>query len=155
MGVICWGKIAGVVCSATIFFSTAAVARDATWRDCELGRQDPDRSIAACSKLLAYGPARTHAEAFHNRGLAFAAKGNLDQAIADVSAGIRLDPQRAYRWQERGELYTRQEKYQQGVADITEAIRLDVIPRTFRFHSRAQAYRGFTWIGRPEQKCHT
>ena len=60
-------------------------------------------------KLLAYGPARTHAEAFHNRGLAFAAKGNLDQAIADVSAGIRLDPQRAYRWQERGELYTRQE----------------------------------------------
>jgi tetratricopeptide (TPR) repeat protein len=41
-----------------------------------------------------------------------------------------------------GELYTRQEKYSQAVTDISEAIRLDPIARPFRFHSRAQAYRG-------------
>ena len=83
---------------------------------------------------------RAHAAAFHHRGQAFAAKGNLDQAISDISAGIRVDPQPAYRWQERGELYARQGKYQQAVADITEAIRRDPTPRAFRFHSRAQAY---------------
>jgi tetratricopeptide (TPR) repeat protein len=38
-------------------------------------------------------------------------------------------------------LYTRQGKYQQAIADITEAIRIDAIPRAFRFHSRAGAYR--------------
>src|SRR6266446_3092861 len=85
-----------------------ATAQDRTWKECELADRDPDRSIAACSKVLARSSSRLHAEAFHNRGLAFAAKGNLDQAISDISAGIRLDPQRAYRSQERGELYTRQ-----------------------------------------------
>jgi hypothetical protein len=55
---------------------------------------------------------RAHAAAFHHRGQAFAAKGNLDQAISNISARIRVDPQPAYRWQERGELYARQGKYQ-------------------------------------------
>jgi tetratricopeptide (TPR) repeat protein len=119
-----------------------AAAQDRTWKECELANHDPDRSIAACSKLLTRPSSRVHAAAFHNRGLAFAAKGNLDQAISDVSQGIRLDPQRAYRWQERGELYTRQGKYQQAIADITEAIRRDSTPRAFRFHSRGEAYRG-------------
>jgi regulator of sirC expression with transglutaminase-like and TPR domain len=50
--------------------------------------------------------------------LAWAAKGNLDQAVLDISQGIRLDPRRAYRWQERGEIYSRQGKYEQAIADI-------------------------------------
>jgi tetratricopeptide (TPR) repeat protein len=119
-----------------------AVAQNTTWKDCELADRDPERSIAACSRVLARGSGPARAGAFHNRGLAYAAKGNLDQAISDISAGIRLDPQRAYRWQERGEIYARQGKYQQAIADISEAIRIDPTPRTFRFHNRAQAYRG-------------
>ena len=119
-----------------------AVAQDKTWNECELADRDPDRSIAACSKILARSSSRAHPAAFHNRGLAFKAKGNLDQAISDISRGIRLDPQRAYRWQERGELFTTQGKYQQAIDDITEAIRLDPTPRAFRFHNRAEAYRG-------------
>jgi tetratricopeptide (TPR) repeat protein len=136
-------KILALLGSLLTFLSiSAAIAQNTTWNDCELAARDPDRSIAACSKVLARPLSRAHAAAFHNRALAFAAKGNLDRAISDVSAGIRLDPQRAYRWQERGELYTRQGKYQEGIADITEAIRLDPTPRAFRFHSRAEAYRG-------------
>lgn len=119
-----------------------ALAQDKTWNECELADRDPDRSIAACSKILARSSSRAHAAAFHNRGLAFKAKGNLDQAISDISRGIRLDPQRTYRWQERGELYTKQGKYQQAIDDITEAIRLDPTPRAFRFQARAEAYRG-------------
>jgi len=119
-----------------------AVAQDTTWKECELADREPERSIAACSRLLNRSSSPARAGAFHNRGLAFAAKGNLDQAISDISAGIRLDPQRAYRWQERGELYARQGKYQQAIADISEAIRIDPTRRAFRFHNRAQAYRG-------------
>ena len=139
----CSRGVTGLV--VTIFTWLAmdmAVAQDRTWKECELADRDPDRSIAACSKVLARSSSRTRAAALHNRGLAFAAKGNLEQAISDIGAGIRLDPQSAYRWQERGELYTRQGKYQQGIADITEAIRMDPTPRAFRFHTRAEAYRG-------------
>jgi S1-C subfamily serine protease len=120
----------------------AAVAQDMTWKECELADRNPDRSIAACSKLLNRALSSVRAAAFHNRGLAWAAKGNLDQAVSDISQGIRLDPQRAYRWEERGEIYSRQGKYQQAIADITEAIRIDPVARAFRFHSRAGAYRG-------------
>lgn len=119
-----------------------AVAQGTVWKECELADRDPDRSIAACSQLLARSSSPVRSGTFHNRGLAFAAKGDLDKAISDISAGIQLDPQAAYRWQERGELYTRQGKYQQGIADITEAIRRDPISRAFRFHNRAEAYRG-------------
>src|SRR6516225_3013123 len=119
-----------------------ALAQDRTWKECELAEHDPELSITACSRLLSRSSTRLQAAAFHNRGLAWAAKENLDQAISDITQGIRLDPQRAYRWQERGELYTRQGKYPQAIADISEAIRLDPTPRAFRFHNRAEAYRG-------------
>ena len=136
-------EITGLVASiVTLLAMGAAVARDATWKDCELAARDPDRSIVACSKILKRPSSQAHAAAFHHRGQAYAAKGNLDQAISDISAGIRIDPQRPYRWQERGELYARQRKYQQAIADITEAIRIDPTPRAFRFHSRALAYQG-------------
>jgi S1-C subfamily serine protease len=131
-----------VVSIVTLLAMDVAVAQDTTWKECELADREPERSIAACSRLLNRSSSPARAGAFHNRGLAFAAKGNLDQAISDISAGIRLDPQRAYRWQERGELYARQGKYQQAIADISEAIRIDPTRRAFRFYNRAQAYRG-------------
>lgn len=98
-------------------------ARDMTWEHCELAERDPDRSIAACSKLLSAGRAKSGA--FHNRGLAYEAKGNLDQAIADITQGIQLDPGRAYRWQERGDIYLRQNNFKLALDDLNEAIRLD------------------------------
>jgi tetratricopeptide (TPR) repeat protein len=128
---------------ATLLALGLAVAQDANWKDCELGARDPDRSIPACSKLLKRPSSRTRAAAFHNRGMAFAAKGKLDQAISDISAGIRLDPEPAYRWQDRGQLYARQGRYQQAITDITEATQRDPTPRAFRFQSRAEAYQGY------------
>jgi tetratricopeptide (TPR) repeat protein len=136
-------EIIGLVAAfVTLLAMGVVVAQDATWKDCELAARDPDRSIAACSKLLKGPSSRAHAAAYHHRGQAFAAKGNLDQAISDISAGIRLDSKSAYRWQARGELYARQGKYQQAITDFTEAIRKDPTPRAFRFQSRAEAYQG-------------
>jgi tetratricopeptide (TPR) repeat protein len=133
-------QIALIASIVTLLAMGAAVAKDATWKDCELGARVPDRSIAACTKLLKRPSSRAHATAFHQRARAYAAKGKLDQAISDSSAGIKLDPQSAYLWQERGELYARQGKYEKAVPDFTEAIRKDPTPRAFRFQHRAEAY---------------
>jgi tetratricopeptide (TPR) repeat protein len=92
-------EITGLVASiVTLLARGVVVAKDATWKDCELAGRGPDRSIAACSKILKRPSSQAHAAAFHHRGLAYASKGNLDQAISDISAGIRLDPERAYCW---------------------------------------------------------
>jgi len=61
--------ITGLVASiVTLLAMGVAVAQDATWKDCELAARDPDRSIAACSKLLKRPLSRAHAAAFHHRG---------------------------------------------------------------------------------------
>ena len=47
-------KITGLVVSiVTLLAMDVAVAQDTTWKECELADRDPDRSIAACSKVLA------------------------------------------------------------------------------------------------------
>jgi lipoprotein NlpI len=89
--------------------------------------------------VLERGPPVRRAEAFHNRGIAYRAKGDIDKAISDVNEGIRIDPRRAYRFQERGELYFEKGDFGQAITDFNEAIRLDST-RAFRFHWRGLAY---------------
>ena len=43
-----------------------------------------------------------YAIAFHNRGLAYRAKGDLVRAIADYDEAIRLDPKYALAFNNRG-----------------------------------------------------
>jgi tetratricopeptide (TPR) repeat protein len=128
------GVIASIV---TLSATGVAEVRGATWKDCELSARDPDRSMY--SKFLKRPSSRAHAASFHHRGLSFAAKGKLDQAISDISTAIQVDPQRAYLWRERRQRY-RQARYQQVIVDITEAIPRDPTPRAFRFRSRVEAY---------------
>ena len=125
--------IACLVCVAP------AGAQDTLWKECETARKNPDRSIAACSRIIARKDAGARAGAFHNRGLAYLEKGDIEQALADLSEGIRLDPKPAFRFHERGEVYLRKGDHHRAVADLTEAIRIDPT-RAFRYHSRANAF---------------
>ena len=111
------------------------------WSDCKQARQSPEKSIGACTTLLSEGPVSCRAEAFHSRGTAFAAQGDLGKAISDISEGIRLDPDQAYRFQERGELLVKKGEFRSAITDFNEAIRMDP-NRAFRWHSRANAYLG-------------
>src|ERR1043166_414206 len=99
-----------------------APAQDNVWKDCELERSNPDRSIAACSQILSRKSGRLSSAAFYSRGRAYAAKGDLDRALADLSESIRLDPSRAFRFQERGEVFFNKGDFPRALPDINEAI---------------------------------
>ena len=63
--------------------------------------------------------------AFDNRGLAYAAKGDSDTAIADYNEAIRLDPKDALAFNNRGLAYAAKGDNDRAIADYNEAIRLD------------------------------
>jgi tetratricopeptide (TPR) repeat protein len=77
--------------------------------------------------LKVWDASNGHAEAeiWHRRGDSCAAQGDLGQAIADYSAGIRLCPDDRPALVARGRLYGRVAKWQEALADLDRAIALD------------------------------
>ena len=71
--------------------------------------------------------------------IAAANQGDIDKAIADATERIRRDPRRAWRYQERGELYFKKGDFAQAINDFNQAIKMDAT-RAFRFHWRGLAY---------------
>src|SRR5438034_1993581 len=83
------------------------------------------------------------AEAHNHRGYAYFGKGQTDQAIADYTAAIRLDPNDADPHGLRGWAHFTQGAMKEAIADSTTAIRLD--PNSafaYRNRGRAQLYAG-------------
>src|SRR6202451_2938122 len=66
-----------------------------------------DEQIAGCSSAIESGqfPEKGRAVAFSNRGNAYLAKADLDHAIADYNQAIRLDPDYAFAFNNRGYAY--------------------------------------------------
>jgi Tfp pilus assembly protein PilF len=79
---------------AALFALTApaAAASRADWDACK--GDDPDRTIAACTRIIQGRgeTAKDSAIAHHERALSYRSKGDSDRAIADLSEAIRLDP---------------------------------------------------------------
>jgi tetratricopeptide (TPR) repeat protein len=79
------------------------------------------------------------AYSYANRGAAYAAKGDLDHAIADFDDAIRLDPKFAGAYFNRGSAYQVKGDLDRAIADFNEAIRLD--PKlTAACYRRGKAY---------------
>src|SRR5262249_39549909 len=93
--------------TAALFMLTApaAAASRADWDACK--GDDPDRSIAACTRIIQGRgeTAKDSAIAHHQRGLSYRSKGDFDRAIADYSEAIRLDPKYAEVYYLRGVAY--------------------------------------------------
>src|SRR5262249_32674896 len=135
-------RILSVLIGAAALFALAAPAAAASradWDACN--GDDPDRSIAACTRIIQgrSESAKDSAIAHHERALSYKSKGDFDRAIADLSEAIRLDPKHAEAYYLPSVAYCN--KRDLAAADSREGIRRD--PKlAAAYHSRANAYKG-------------
>ena len=81
-----------------------------------------DKAIADYSDVIRLAP--NDAQAYYNRGLVYAAKGDNGNAIADFTAAIGLAPDRAQPYHDRGLAYQRQGDASSAKTDFADAARL-------------------------------
>ena len=86
-----------------------------------------DEAIAACTRVIQDRgkSAKSHEDAYVNRGVEYNNKGDYDRAIADYNEAIPLDPKDPHARNDRGESYRHKGDYDRAIVDYTEAIRLD------------------------------
>lgn len=112
------------VLAATVATAPAAANDLAT---CFKGNIAPDAGIAACSRLIASGKVkgRPLANAFTWRAVYFSRKGDIDRALTDTDARIRLTPVDANAFQARASYWLMKRDYERALRDGDEAIRLN------------------------------
>lgn len=99
------------------------------------------RDIAACGRAIDSGELSPHnlAVAFASRALAQVDARRFDLAIADYDAAIRIVPDEAELYYDRGTAWHRQGDNARAIADYDEAIRLRP-DHALAFNNRANAY---------------
>jgi tetratricopeptide (TPR) repeat protein len=126
---------AGIAAAATFVAQTRAE------NAARCGGDDLDIALTGCTALIQSGQETAAALAvIHlHRGIAYYNKGLTDQAIADETAVIALQPDFATAYYDRGEAYLNKGLTDQAIADYTKAIALKI--------SLAYAYnnRGFNY----------
>jgi tetratricopeptide (TPR) repeat protein len=100
---------------------------------------DFDRSSQARDNALRLLKAPNDAIEYEARGAVYLST-DSQRAMADYSEAIRLDPNLAVAYNDRGLAYADKKEYDRAIADFSEAIRLD--PKyALAYYYRAVAYR--------------
>ena len=112
-----------------LFFGAAVIWASAVSADdkatCFYGAEASARA-QACSVMLERNP--NDALAFHHRGLAVQASGDVERAIADYTRAIALKPNYGPVYESRARAYATRGDYTNAVADITRASELTPKP---------------------------
>jgi tetratricopeptide (TPR) repeat protein len=96
------------------------------WRDCSGLFGNVNNAIRACTNIITAGrSSHSLADAYENRGFAHYKNSNFDQAIADYTRVIELNPKHAYAYLERGRVYYNKGNFDQAITDETKAIELN------------------------------
>ncbi len=111
---------------------------------------DPDEAISGCSALIQSlrETSINRSVARYNRGMAEVEKGLYNQAIADYTAAIALNPDYPEAYGNRGIAYGRIGLYDQAIADETRAIALNPTldkaygNRAYAYHLRGKDAQG-------------
>ena len=114
-------RVVSVVAASAVLavLSAAALADDKS--DCQ-NNGNRDLQIKSCSALIERDA--KDAMAYHNRGVAYQFKGDLDRAIADYNKAIELRPTYARAYESRGRAYASKGVFTNAVADVTKATEL-------------------------------
>jgi tetratricopeptide (TPR) repeat protein len=118
---------AAALMAATILPPVQASAQQSTERD-ECFAQNgvsPDLSLSACTAVIESGKEspRVLTDALMRRGNAyFNDKNDYDRAIQDYDAIIRIDPNKALAFNNRGNGYLRKAQYDRALQDFDQAI---------------------------------
>ena len=115
--------VASAACAA---LSGPALADD---RD-DCSSIDVDQIIRGCSGVINSRQElrQTLAIAYHRRGTAYASKKEYDQAIADYTKALEIDPKYVGAYNDRGLAYTSKGDYERAIADVTRAVELTAEP---------------------------
>ena len=118
---------AALLCAAALALPLGReAAADDNWQACLSA--DSEQAIAGCTRVIGSRRVRRSnlSAAHYNRGLAYRDKRQFDQAIADFSEAIRLDPKNARAHYQRGNIHADLgESHDLAIADYDIAIRLD------------------------------
>jgi tetratricopeptide (TPR) repeat protein len=114
-----------------VFALVLALSATGAWADrysdCSRSRY-LDLTIRGCTQVIERGKwesQKDRAVAYHNRGLAYYRKGELDRAIADYAEAIALNPKYVKAYTGRGNAYKNKGEYDRAIIDYTKAIALD------------------------------
>lgn len=86
--------------------------------------KDFDRAIVECSSMLAL-PDYPAVEAYNNRGIAYAGKGQYEKAVEDYSRAIELDARFDKAYNNRGNAFWHLGKHDASLRDYRKAIELN------------------------------
>lgn len=144
MGVACTRVPAMILSVAALLVaaSPAFAASQSDWDRCKDfdNAENAAENIAACTRILS-DPLETtkdRARASRDRCVQLS-QTDPDGAVADCTEGIRLDPENATGYNDRGNVYLAKGDPDRALADITAAIRPD--PKNAEFHDNlALAY---------------
>ncbi|RTM10829.1 MAG: tetratricopeptide repeat protein [Bradyrhizobiaceae bacterium] len=117
-------------CIALLVLAGPAAASDRV-------KGEADAAIATASEAIRRDP--RDANAYYNRGNAYAARGDAERAIADYSTAVRLDPAHANAYYNRGNGYANRGDTERAIADYTATIRLDPAYAN-AYYNRGNAY---------------
>jgi Tfp pilus assembly protein PilF len=86
-----------------------------------------DRAIAICGRIIARGKVkgRDLARTFNNRGLGYVSNKELDKAMADFDAAIRVDPTYPFAFDNRGDVWRQRGEFERALTEYNEALRRD------------------------------
>ena len=106
--------VTGVFVVILVFFSLMTYSRNKVW----------ENDFTLWNDTISKYPDEI-TKSYANRGIAFTFAGQWNEAVADFTKVIEIDPKDAWGYADRGEAYQHLNQWQQSIDDFTQAIAID------------------------------